>query len=144
MPVIILDAFGAGEERGSFLMDHVPRTPARRVAGRWDRADIYKCLDVMVDQCLKRELWRLQEKLARGALGMTVAWWAPHAPEPVTLLNWLGERRIDSEGDELVIIHPDPPLGADEKKVLQELVSLAGIHRTLVVMTPRLLAARSA
>ena len=29
MPVVILDGLGYAEERGSFLMDHVPRTPIR-------------------------------------------------------------------------------------------------------------------
>jgi hypothetical protein len=144
MPVVILDAIGAGEERGSFLMDHVPRTSVRLKDGKWDRADIYRALDVMVDQCLKRELWRLQEQLTHGSLGLTVAWWAPHAPEPITLLKWLNEQKPPAEGDDLVIIHPDPPLGADERKVLQEMMLLSGSKRTLVVMTPRLLAARSA
>lgn len=144
MPVVILDAIGAGEERGSFLMDHVPRTPIRMTGGRWNRSEIYRALDVMVDQCLKRELWRLQENLTKSALGVDIDWWSPHAPEPITFLKWLIERQPSLGDSDLVIIHPDPPLGADERKVLQEMLQLSGSRRTLVVMTPRLLAARSA
>jgi TIR domain len=35
VPVVILDALGRTEARGSFLMDHVPRIPIRDVNGRW-------------------------------------------------------------------------------------------------------------
>src|SRR5262249_19575608 len=35
MPVIMLDALGRGEERGSFLMDHVPRVHVHRDGGGW-------------------------------------------------------------------------------------------------------------
>jgi len=34
MPIVILDAPVLGEERGSFLMDHVPRVPVRLEADR--------------------------------------------------------------------------------------------------------------
>ena len=37
MPVVIMDALGRGEERGSFLMDHVPRVPLRPSAAGWMR-----------------------------------------------------------------------------------------------------------
>jgi len=147
LPVVILDAIGDGEERGSFLMDHVPRMPLRRVDGQWSRADIYRGLDLMVDQCLKRELWRHQSQTTESSLGLNVAWWAPHAPEPVTLIKWLQEYiKQPAQGgdqDDLIVLHPDPPLGAEEKRVLQEIVDLSGLKRTIVVMTPRLLAART-
>lgn len=146
MPVIIMDALGDAEERGSFLMDHVPRVPARMENGRWRKVDIHRALNLLVDECLKRALWRHQAELARNELSFNIAWWAPHAPEPITLTKWLEDERragrLPSNGESLIILHPDPPLGADEKTVLQELLSLAGIKGSLDVMTPRLLAAR--
>lgn len=146
MPVIIMDALGNAEERGSFLMDHVPRVPARMEHGCWRKADIVRGLNLLVNECLKRELWRHQAQLAQRELSLEIAWWAPHAPEPLTLTKWLeNERqagRLSITGEDLIILHPDPPLGADEKSVLQEMLSLAGIRRRLDVMTPRLLAAR--
>jgi hypothetical protein len=146
MPVIIMDALGDAEERGCFLMDHVPRVAVRMESGQWRRTDIRRSLNLLVDECLKRALWRRQEQLALRELDLKVAWWAPHAPEPITLTSWLEKEReagrlVQASG-ELVILHPDPPLGADERSVLQELLSLAGMKCTLDVMTPRLLAAR--
>src|SRR5690606_20411540 len=50
-PIVIVDAIGEGEERGSFLMDHVPRVPARmKEDGRWDIADIRRALNLLVDE----------------------------------------------------------------------------------------------
>lgn len=146
MPVIIMDALGDAEERGSFLMDHVPRVPARMENGDWRKTDVYRALNLLADECLKRTLWQHQAELARGELSFDVAWWAPHAPEPITLAKWLVEARsagkINPKSESLIVLHPDPPLGPEEKAVLQELLSLAGVQGGLDVMTPRLLAAR--
>ena len=145
MPVIIMDALTDAEERGSFLMDHVPRLPARIVEGRWRRADIIRGLNLLVDECLKRVLWRNQAELAQNELAFDVGWWAPHAPEPITFAKWLEEARQAGQlpvNGSLVVLHPDPPLGAEEKSVLQEILRLGSIDCDLDVMTPRLLAAR--
>ncbi|HLQ25325.1 MAG TPA: hypothetical protein VK138_05525, partial [Acidiferrobacterales bacterium] len=146
VPLIIMDALGEGEERGSFLMDHVPRVPARIINQQWRKTDIYRGLNLLVDECLKRALWRRQEELARAELGLNIAWWAPHAPEPITLAKWLADEKrggkLTPDGKDLLVLHPDPPLGTEEKSILQEMMSLGGINRKLDVMTPRLLAAR--
>lgn len=146
MPVIIVDALSDAEERGSFLMDHVPRVPARMIDGQWQRSDICAALNLLVDESLKRIVWEHQKEAAYGEIKLEIAWWAPHAPEPITLSKWLEEARqakqLPSEG-ELIILHPDPPLGAEEKLVLQELLSLSDAEFHLDVMTPRLLAARN-
>jgi hypothetical protein len=144
-PVVILNALELGEERGSFLMDHVPRVPVRRSEGGWARGDVVAGLAVLIDECLKRTLWERQRELAVGRSDLNVVWWAPHAPEPLTLARWLVQQRgtgqLDGAGP-LRILHPDPPLGRSERLVLDQLVRLSGITRDLDVMTPRLLAAR--
>jgi hypothetical protein len=141
LPVVILDALGRGEERGSFLMDHVPRVPVHGDKDGWRDADIRLGLNLLVDECLKRVLWRRQAEMAQGRPNLVdVAWWAPHAPEPLTLSNWLAEERAAGrphDAGDLVILHPDPPLGPDEKLVLEQIAA-----RRLDIMTPRLLAAR--
>jgi hypothetical protein len=147
MPVIIMDAPGPGEERGSFLMDHVPRIPVLKVDGQWSKPDVYRALNLLVDECLKRVLWLHQERLAKTHNEVEVSWWAPHAPEPLTLINWITQQRLaeswpPEEGQDLIILHPDPPLGPDEKLVLDQILEVAGITRKFDVMTPRLLAAR--
>lgn len=146
MPVIILDGIGYAEERGSFLMDHVPRAPIRTDGTEWKRRDVYRALNLLVDECLKRELWKRQRELAAAEGELVVSWWAPHAPEPVTLIQWLetarNEGRLPRPGEKLRILHPDPPLGLDEKAVLEQLLAVSGLPGSLDVMTPRQLAAR--
>jgi hypothetical protein len=145
MPIVILDALGDGEERGSFLMDHVPRVPVRRSGEGWSISDIRRGLNLLVDDCLKRALWRHQQQLAAGRAELEVSWWAPHAPEPATLAAWLEEQRSAGRlkrSPALRIMHPDPPLGEDELSVLHQIVRLDGRYGHLDIMTPRLLAAR--
>lgn len=147
MPVIMLDAMGAGEERGSFLMDHAPRVPLRKENGRWQRRDIYRGLNLLVDECLKRALWIRQKEMAQERPDLDVAWWAPHAPEPLTLLHWiegvLGAGEADSKRNEMLrVLHPDPPLGSEEREVLRRYASLTRLGRDIDVMTPRQLATR--
>lgn len=40
------------------------------------------------------------------------------------------------------ILHPDPPLGPDERNVLEQMLNLTGLPEALDVMTPRQLAGR--
>lgn len=145
IPVVVLDALQRGEERGSFLMDHVLRVPIRHHCHDDRRADILKGLNLLVDECLKGVLWRHQHKLAQGRTELEVAWWAPHAPEPATLAAWLVAERTAGRlagTDSARILHPDPPLGEDEKVVLDQMAKLGGLNGGLDIMTPRMLAAR--
>lgn len=143
MPVVTLDALSTGEERGSFLMDHVPRLPIRFGVDGWNRDDIRRGLNLLVDECLKRELWRLQEQLADDPT-LEIDWWAPHAPEPVTLGTWLADNHSMVPHDRpLRILHPDPPLGEDEQLALDTVAGLAGLRVPVEVMTPRGLSART-
>ncbi|GAA2388118.1 hypothetical protein [Dactylosporangium salmoneum] len=138
MPVVILDALVRGDPRGSFLMDHAPRVP---VTG--DDGGIWAGLNLLVDEWLKRLLWRRQHELAeRAAPDLGVGWWAPHAPEPTTLAAWLaGAHAAGERPTSLRILHPDPPLGGPEREVLARVAALGGIA-TLEILTPRQLAAR--
>lgn len=65
MPVVTLDAIGHGEERGSFLMDHVPRIPARKAGTDWRREDVLRGLNLLTDECLKRAIWLRQKNWRR-------------------------------------------------------------------------------
>lgn len=113
MPVIMMDAIGYGEERGSFLMDHVPRVAVRKSAnGRWQKKDVYRALNLLVDESLKRALWMRQKELVQDRPELDVAWWAPHAPEPLTLSHWIDTQMQvgQPEGDgDIRILHPRPP-----------------------------------
>lgn len=122
-----------------------PRVPIRHHCHDDRRADILKGLNLLVDEFLKGVLWRLQRKLAQGRTDLEVAWWAPHAPEPATLAAWLVAERIAGRlpgTGSARILHPDPPLGEDEKGVLEQMAKLGGLNGGLDIMTPRMLAAR--
>lgn len=146
MPVIMMDAIGYGEERGSFLMDHVPRIAVRKTEGRWQKTDVYRALNLLVDECLKRALWMHQKELASERPELGVAWWAPHAPEPLTLAHWINariEQELDETGEgNLRILHPDPPLGLEEREVLINYARTTRLGRGIDIMTPRQLATR--
>jgi hypothetical protein len=147
LPVVILDAPGRGDGRGSFLMDHVPRVPVHREGNGWSDADIRRGLNLLVDENLKRALWQRQALLAKAEPGLDIAWWAPHAPEPATLVHWLKSHpRAAAAARQralrvLRVLHPDPPIGPDERLVLDEIAALRGLP-ALDIMTPRCLAAR--
>ncbi len=146
MPVVVLDALNHGEERGSFLMDHVPRVHVHRDQSGWRDADIRRGLNLLVDECLKRALWRhYQQVVGEDRPELEIDWWAPHAPEPTTLLAWFEEQRRAGRLDPdrpVRIIHPDPPLGTDELLVLEQLNQFGAMRHPLDVLTPRSLAAR--
>ena len=81
-----------------------------------------------------------------GSYPEIVYCWAPHAPEPLTLVQWLERAKeagtLPAAGSVVRVLHPDPPLGADERLVLEQVLSLCRENCTLDITTPRLLAAR--
>lgn len=148
MPIVILDCLDVGEERGSFLMDHVPRIPVRTMGAGWNKYDVRRGLNLLVDECLKRVIWRVQQEIASNRRDLAISWWAPYAPEPVTLAQWiedgLSARSFRVGDDDLRVLHPDPPLGPEESAALQQILALTGHTGRLDVLTPRMLAARGA
>lgn len=138
VPVVVLYALSGGEDRGSFLMDHVPAVPC---SIRNPRAGIERALDRLVDECLKRALWQRQSVyLEENGFD----WLPAHAPEPVTVTQWLrGKERPSADNPGLVIIHPDPPLGPREKDAVVDVCALAGYTGKVDILTPRTFAARA-
>lgn len=137
MPVVALHAVSSGEERGSFLMDHVPV-----VVCRPDDTDtaIETALNLLVDEAVKDALWDAQRVYLKGN---GFDWLPTHAPEPVTLTSWLLRHRDERpDDDHVIILHPDPPLGPREQQVLVDLCHLAGFTGDVDVLTPRTFASR--
>ena len=132
VPVVTLSALARGEERGSFLMDHVP-TVAFSSADT--DSSVARALCRLVDEALKRTLWELQA-LYTSDTGFD---WKPvHAPEPTTVTTWLKNHPRDDR--HLWIIHPDPPLTSHEKNLIRDMCELAGFKRndaSLTIVTPR-------
>jgi hypothetical protein len=144
MPVVVLDALSFGEERGSFLMDHVPRVAGRKGPDGFEEVVIRRALNQLVDECLKRALWTAQREFAKDDLNLDIDWWADHAPEPATFADWL-ENKIDRDAkrhEPIIVLHPDPPLGDDERDVLRQIGRLSGLDGPFEFLTPRGLAVR--
>lgn len=146
VPVVAIDALILGDGRGSFLLDHIPRVPAKRDGDEWDKAVIRQALLRLVDECLKRQLWTCQERLGRQK-GADVQWWAPHAPEPLTFAHWLKTEWLPANKGKskqpVLVLHPDPPLTECEREAVNAVAELAGLAEArLEILTPRTLSAR--
>lgn len=136
VPVVALYAIRSQEDRGSFLMDHVPVV----VCPPGDpKAAIDGALSRLVDEGLKKALWRAQQVYLEKE---GFDWLPAHAPEPTTLTHWLSGRAPAAGDPKVVIIHPDPPLGPPEHEVLEQLCRLVGVTGDVDVLTPRSFAAR--
>lgn len=145
MPVIMMDAIGRGEGRGSFLMDHVPRIAVRKSPKDcWQGQDVHRALNLLVNECLKRALWMRQEELVQDQFGLDIDWWAPHAPEPLTLSHWFDAylQKGPKNGKIIRILHPDPPLGHEELEVLYNYARKIRLGIEIDIMTPNQLAMR--
>jgi hypothetical protein len=136
VPMVGLYALRAGEQRGSFLMDHMPTVPCDP---KEPMSGIQSALNRIVDEALKHALWRAQSVYLKEH---GFDWLPVHSPEPVTMAPWLGKHRKERPHDDHVwVIHPDPPLGPREKDVIRGLCRLAGFEEKVDVFTPRTFAA---
>lgn len=137
VPIVGLIALTEGEARGSFLMDHVPTVPLRHDA---ITDAVSASLNRLVDEVLKRALWEAQSIYIYEE---GFDWTPVHAPEPTTAVEWLSKHQSEhSDDDHLWVIHPDPPLGAAEREVIDELCELAGFDTRVDILTPRTFASR--
>ncbi len=136
IPIVSMYAVRNEEDRGSFLMDHVPVIAWHPTN---ERASIARALNRLVDEALKRALWTAQRVyLERDGFD----WLPVHAPEPVTLVEWLRARRMSDKDPNLLIMHPDPPLGPKERETVLQLCELAGITSNVDILTPRTFSTR--
>lgn len=140
MPVVALQALSEGEERGSFLMDHVPSVSCDRSNVDEQRAAIETALNKLVDEALKRSLWEHQ----RAQLASYGFDWLPaNAPEPTTIAAWLRTvHKPVTEEDRIFVLHPDPPLGHAEVEAIGDVLAIAKLDGLVEILTPRTFASR--
>lgn len=156
IPVVALSALTGGEERGSFLLDHVPTVayhPANLLyeyddeqqdeskrRQRWSRLQRYQsdfCIDRaicrLVDETLKHAIWRSMKEDMFADFD-----WAPaHPPEPMTVTYYLSR---NDPGNSFRIVYPDPPITSEEQNVIERICRLYNEDMEVKFITPRDLA----
>lgn len=138
--IVVIDGSGY-ESRGCSFMDNLPKVSAELTEHGWRRADVRRAVNVLVDECLKRTLWRRQWEHFLESPALPIHWWAPHAPESLTFIDW--SRREHVTGPGLVrILHPDPPMADPERDELNQVAAYGGVRGGIEAMTPLQLAAR--
>lgn len=167
IPVVCLSALTEGEQRGSFLLDHVPTVAYPTSTGHNNQPKkrdpqgkaIVSAINRLIDEALRQSLWHHQEipqsvnqtqEKEKGAPkeepdsthqndnhGFDVA--PAHAPEPLMLTRFLYEHKNKFPNDtHLWLIHPDPPLLPPEHEIMVDLCALASYERSQVhLLTPR-------
>ena len=134
MPIVTLNAVRRAEERGSFVMDHVPVVGYRDCDEKTMNQSVDDALGLLVDQALRRALWHLHIPHLQS-IGVL---WAPgEAPEPVTAVSWLLENHARAHTrDPILVMHPDPPLGPSEMELIEQLFALATDGGIVDIVTP--------
>lgn len=141
MPIVTLNAIDQTEERGSFIMDHVPAVCYQRTDEEAMQSSIDNALNRLVDGALTATLWRRQQSMLQG---MGFDWMPLHAPEPVTFIPWLlDNRQRTKEERNILVMHPDPPLGPEEVRVIDELLEVASSAGKVDIVTPRTYGSRT-
>ena len=139
-PIVMLHAVGESPERGSFLMDHVPVVGYQQTDEESMSRSIDRAVNLLVDRTLRRTLWMASEPIREA---VSVDWAPSEAPELVTAIDWIGAHYPDGlDGENVTIMHPDPPLGPSEEELITRLFSLAGVGATVDIVTPRTYADR--
>ena len=70
MPIVTLNGVCRAEERGSFLMDHVPSVGYRQADENLRQSSVEEALNLLVDAALTRALWGFSRTCLRN-LGLT-------------------------------------------------------------------------
>lgn len=134
-PIVSIYAFSSGEEQGSFIMDHIPTV---KLDEKNPDKTVRKALSKLLDEVLKRELWKKQKSYFTNRRGGGFDWMPANAPEPVTFVDWLAKRKRKNFGDELWVIHPDPPIGQEEARICARLVKESKYDiKKVNIVTPR-------
>lgn len=111
VPLVIVNCLVELDERGFPYMGNVP--VVRMDPTRIDR--IENVIGRLLDEVLKDFLWRSRVELVRSEAGERVRF-LPRPPELISLAG------LDRSADDVtVLVYPDPPLGAEEQRLFEEI-----------------------
>jgi len=110
-PLVVADCISDTDERGFPYLGNVP--VVRMDPDKVDRID--HVIARLLDEVLKDFLWRCRVQLMQSA-GAAGAAFLPRSPELVSLAGL-----SSLPGDRLLVVYPDPPLGAEEQRLFEEI-----------------------
>lgn len=111
VPLVVADCISDTDERGFPYMGNVP--VVRMDPVKVDR--IGHVIARLLDEVLKDFLWRCRVQLARGEAAKDVVF-LPRSPELISLAGL-----SDMTGEHVVVVYPDPPLGAEEQRLFEQI-----------------------
>ncbi|MDR6831576.1 hypothetical protein J2X48_005258 [Bosea sp. BE271] len=112
VPLVIANCLTDLDERGFPYMGNVP--VVRMDPAQLDR--IEQVIGHLLDEVLKDFLWRCRIALLEEPADGTVQ----YLPRPPELISLVGLDR--SKSNAVTVVYPDPPLGAEEQRLFEELV----------------------
>jgi hypothetical protein len=111
VPLVVADCISDTDERGFPYLGNVP--VVRMDPVKVDRID--QVVSRLLDEVLKDFLWRCRVQLTSGEGANDVAF-LPRAPELISLAGL-----SDKVGDQILVVYPDPPLGAEEQRLFEQI-----------------------
>ena len=111
VPLVVADCISDTDERGFPYLGNVP--VVRMDPVKIDR--INQVVARLLDEVLKDFLWRCRVQLTPTKAVMDVAF-LPRAPELISLAGL-----SDRAGTQVVVVYPDPPLGAEEQRLFEQI-----------------------
>lgn len=110
VPLVVADCISDTDERGFPYMGNVPIV--RMDPCLVDRVD--EVIGCLLNEVLKDFLWRCQVELVKSSAEANVQF----LPRPPELISLAGIDRTAEDG--IVLVYPDPPLGAEEERLFEE------------------------
>ena len=112
VPLVIANCISDTDERGFPYMGNVPIV--RMDPAKVDRID--QIVARLLDEVLKDFLWRCRIQLTAGEVDRDVVTFLPRSPELISLAGLKNK-----EGEQAVLVYPDPPLGAEEQRLFEQI-----------------------
>jgi hypothetical protein len=139
IPIVMLDALTHTEERASSLTGNVRRVRVRPTEDGWSEQDVFRGVNLLVDDYLSYALWQHQSTSLRRYVDESTTRMSFHPPEAETLTAEL-KRHVQtaaapSPHGRFSVLHAGAPVRPTEAARLRDVASLSGL--TFESMTPQ-------
>lgn len=139
IPIVMLDALTRGEERASSLAGNARRVRVRMMEDGWSEPDVFRGVNLLVDDYLSYALWRHQSTSLRRYIDESTTRMSFHPPEAETLTAELKKHTqtatAPSTTNRFSVLHAGAPVRPTEAAQLRDVASLRGL--VFESMTPQ-------